>query len=61
MITTSVAIGAASGSVLLEESSRSYEHMFEQKRNLTPSQTRLYKQFSESYCISLVLAYLGQR
>lgn len=38
-----------------------FAHMFERKRNLSAAQTRLYKQFSESYCISLVLTYLGQR
>jgi hypothetical protein len=35
--------------------------MFDRKRNLTPNQARLYKQFSESYCISFVLGYLGER
>ena len=36
-------------------------HLYERKRNLTVEQQRLYKRFSESYCISIVLSYLGQR
>ena len=38
-----------------------YQHMFEKKRGLTREQSRLYRQFSESYCLSYVLSYLGQR
>lgn len=37
-----------------------YAHMFEKKRNLTRDQIKLYKQFSESYVLSIVLTYLGQ-
>ena len=35
-------------------------HLYERKRNLTGEQQRLYKRFAESYCMSLVLGYLGQ-
>ncbi len=36
-----------------------HRHMFERKRNLSRDSARLYKRFSESYCLSFVLSYLG--
>ncbi len=36
-------------------------HLYERKKNLTADQLRIYKSFRESYCISIVLSYLGQR
>jgi len=36
-----------------------HRHMFERKRNLSRDSARLFKRFSESYCLSFVLSYLG--
>lgn len=35
--------------------------MFEKKRGLSRDQIRMYKKFSESYVLSVVLNFLGQR
>lgn len=39
-----------------------YQHCFSERRQpLSRDMARLFKQFSESYCLSFVLGYLGQR
>lgn len=46
---------------LPEEYQAQYAHMFEKKKGLTSQQVRLFRRFSESYCLTVVLSYLGQR
>jgi hypothetical protein len=43
------------------ESPDVYAHLFEKKRMLSPQTQRLFKKFSESYSMTFVLSYLGQR
>ncbi len=43
------------------ESPDAYAHLFETKRILSPQMQRLFKKFSESYSMTFVLSYLGQR
>ena len=44
-----------------QESADIHAHLFDRRRILSPSAQRLFKKFSESYCMSFVLEYLGQR
>jgi hypothetical protein len=52
---------AVAASTLQFEEPDPHEHMFERKRHLPHHLKALYRKFSESYCMSLVLSYLGQR
>lgn len=44
-----------------QESADIHAHLFDRRRILSPTAQRLFKKFSESYCMSFVLEYLGQR
>jgi hypothetical protein len=51
----------SSSGAAVTESPDPYQHLFDKKRLLSPQNQRLYKKFSESYCMTVVLGYLGQR
>ena len=38
-----------------------HAHLFDRRRIISPTAQRLFKKFSESYCMTFVLEYLGQR
>jgi hypothetical protein len=52
---------SSGGGTATLESPDVYAHLFDKKRILSPEARRLFKKFSESYCMTFVLAYLGQR
>lgn len=57
--TPTLITSAVAAATLQFEEPDPHEHMFERKRHLPAHLKALFRKFSESYCFSLVLSFLG--